>query len=214
MKHPWLAAVWAAALIPPILVAVAVARTAVNVPYWDQWQFAPLLLDAARGHLDLRELWAQHNEHRLIVPRLLMLALAFLTGWNVRWELVACVLLNLITLGLLARTLVRAVRPSFPRLGPWLVVVASLLTFSPSQWENWTSGWQCQMFLHVLFVAWIALLLVDWHGTWPRLCAILGLAALALGSFAAGLSVVAMLPLVAAFCRILATSAPESAGRA
>jgi hypothetical protein len=175
-----------------------VARTAVNVPYWDQWQLAPLLLDWMHGQLDPRDLWAQHNEHRLVFPRLAMLGLARLSGWNVRWEIAASIVANLLTLALLARALVQAVRPVHPALAPWLVLAASLLTFSPSQWENWTWGWQLQIFMNLLAIAGMAALLVDWDGRWPRLVACLVLAAVALGSFASGLVVMVLLPVAAA----------------
>ncbi len=192
------AGIWLAALVPPLLVAAEVARTAVNVPHWDQWHFAALLLDAVHGELEPQELWAQHNEHRPAFSRLAMLALARVSGWNVRWELAAAVAVNLLSLGLLARVLVSAVRPVHPSLGPWLVLAASLLTFSPSQWENWTWGWQLHLFMHLLAVAGMAALLVDWDGRWPRLVACLVLAAVALGSFASGLAVMLLLPVAVA----------------
>jgi hypothetical protein len=36
---------------------------------------------------------------------------------------------------------------------PWLVLVASILLFSLSQWENWICGWQLQIFMLVVAVA-------------------------------------------------------------
>ena len=48
-----------------------------SVPYWDQWdaEGARLLKPWLEGQLDLAQLFAPHNEHRVVFSRLLSLAL-------------------------------------------------------------------------------------------------------------------------------------------
>jgi hypothetical protein len=141
-----------AAFVPPYLVARSVARYGVDVPVWDQWQFAGLVADAAEGRVDAGAFLAQHNEHRLVVPRLAMLALATASGWDVRWELAANLVVAGLTLLLLVVLLRDTVGRRMPVAVPVLVLVASCITFSPSQWENWMWGWQLQIYL-AAFVA-------------------------------------------------------------
>ncbi|HZS38481.1 MAG TPA: hypothetical protein VFF06_16715, partial [Polyangia bacterium] len=64
------------ALVPAIALAAFVWRFGVDVPYWDQWELVPLLKGAHDGTLRAADFFALHNEHRLVVPRLIMLGLA------------------------------------------------------------------------------------------------------------------------------------------
>lgn len=168
MQLPWVRALGAlllvAALVPPVLVARDVARWSVDVPVWDQWQFADLYADVAEGRFDASALWAQHNEHRLVVPRIAMLALATASGWNVRWEIAANLVVAGLTLVLLGVLLRDTVGRRAPAAVPALLVVASCLTFSLSQWENWMWGWQLQIFLAAFCATAIAVVLSRWRG--------------------------------------------------
>ena len=141
---------WAAALVPLGCLVAVMLRYSLDMPYLDQWEFVPLLAKSFEGPITLGDLWAQHNEHRLIFPRLIMLALAHLSRWNLRWELAANVVLGtalfLALAHLLRRTAARAGRVA----NPWLVPLLSLLVFSMSQWENWLLGWQLTEFLNIL----------------------------------------------------------------
>jgi hypothetical protein len=155
-----------AALVPPYMVGRSVARYGVDVPVWDQWQFAGLVADAAEGRVDAGAFWAQHNEHRLVVPRLAMLALATASGWDVRWELAANLVVAGLTLLLLVVLLRDTVGRRMPVAVPVLVLVASCITFSPSQWENWMWGWQLQIYLAAFVAVTIAFVLSRWRGGW------------------------------------------------
>jgi hypothetical protein len=60
-----------------VLAAFAfVGRYGVEVPFWDEWEVVRMLREAAEGTLAPSELLAQHNEHRVVVPRLITLFLA------------------------------------------------------------------------------------------------------------------------------------------
>ncbi len=56
-------------LLPAMALLADIHRFAVNVPFMDDWQFVPLLERAMNGTLTFKELWAPHDEHRLLLPR-------------------------------------------------------------------------------------------------------------------------------------------------
>ncbi len=56
---------------------------ALNILYYDQWKDAVLVHHALHGTLTLPELWAQHNENRILVPNLVVVVLGFTTRLNV-----------------------------------------------------------------------------------------------------------------------------------
>lgn len=138
--------------IPFIVLIVVVIRHNVDVPFWDQWNFVPLLGKSFEGGISFNDLWALHNEHRLFFPRLIMLGLAHLSGYNISCELACSILL---AAGMFIFVLGR-VKKIFSLLGssgfPWVGPILSLVAFSLHQGENWVWGWQIQIFLNVLAV--------------------------------------------------------------
>jgi len=68
--------VWAVWLVCTAGLFAYVRHYARNIPCWDDWAMVPVIT----GHEPniLKWAWAQHNEHRLLVPRLI---LAFLFRW-------------------------------------------------------------------------------------------------------------------------------------
>lgn len=54
---------------------------AVNVPYWDEWEFTEVIAGTEPFTWDW--VWSPHNEHRLVWQKLLTYAWGRLTGWNV-----------------------------------------------------------------------------------------------------------------------------------
>lgn len=139
-------------LVPPIITALLVARWGVDVPFWDQWDLLPQLAALEAGTLTVADLWQPHNEHRLLLPRLVMLALAQLSQWDVRWEMALCLLLADALLVLLVVLVLHARTRPTSTVHPAALPLLSLLVFSPGQWENWIWGWQIQIFLSVLAV--------------------------------------------------------------
>ncbi len=142
----------ALALLPLILLIVDGIRFSVDVPFWDQWNFVPVLGKSFEAGISFPDLWALHNEHRLFFPRLVMLGFAHLSGCDISWELALDILLAAATLILV---LSRA-KKVFSLLGLrglfWIAPAISLLAFSLHQGENWVWGWQIQVFLNALAV--------------------------------------------------------------
>ena len=180
-----------ALFMPPLLnlllLTFLVFHYAIDAPDWDQWHFIPFLDRAYSHQLTLRDFWAQHNEHRLLFPRLIMLICARLSGWNIRWELAVNLLLALGIYGVYVRLIRRSAAQSGYAAFGNLIPVAGLIVFSLRQWQNWTWGWQLQIFLNVLaVVAGVAALTRAGNG-WGRVWAGIGCGIVATYSFGNGL---------------------------
>ena len=174
-----------ALLLPALLAANLVWRFGVDVPYWDQWELVAPLDHLFAGTLRSAELFAQHNEHRILFPRMVMLGLARLTRWDTRAEMwVSYLLLVAVALTLLAEHR-RAFGASWISL--WLFVPAPWIMFSLRQSENLLWGWQLQVPLAALGVV-LSMVAIERGGGRGLGLAIAG-AVLASFSFAAGLAV-------------------------
>jgi hypothetical protein len=144
-------AIVALALLPPLYVLIVIRTQTVDIPFADQWAMLPVLAHSYDGTLSFGDLWVQHNEHRLLVPRALMLVLARLSGWNTRAEMGASLALAAASFCVLVYQL-RATGKAIGWRWRWLVPVLSLTTFSLNQAESWWGGWNIQIFLSVLGV--------------------------------------------------------------
>jgi hypothetical protein len=171
--------------IVPLLAWLILFHT--GVPFGDQWELVPLMQKHAEGTLTTADLWAPHNGHRLVVPRVVLLALAHATGWQVEWELALSFLL---ATGFCAVFLAHAWL-TFRRMGctawGWCLPVCVALIFSLSQWQNWFMGWQMQIFL-CLLAAWGAFVALTLPGgRWPDFLLAMACAIIASFSFGSGL---------------------------
>ncbi|MGB8166925.1 MAG: hypothetical protein WCF18_05500, partial [Chthoniobacteraceae bacterium] len=81
--------VWAAlAALPALCVAAVIYAFGVDVPFFDAWTgMAPVFVAAHDGTLSFDTFFAQHNEHRILVPRLIFFAVGWWTHWNTRLEM-------------------------------------------------------------------------------------------------------------------------------
>jgi len=150
---------WAAALLPPLFLLGMYLLFSVDMPYLDQWEFVPFLEKSLTGTLTVQDFWAQHNEHRLVFPRVIMLALARLTHWDIRCELAVNFLLGVAIFVLLAAQMRVTARSGGLHGEHRLYPLISVLVFSLSQWQNWFLGWQLQEFLSLLAAQGVVFLL-------------------------------------------------------
>ncbi|MCX5772431.1 MAG: hypothetical protein NTZ09_19450, partial [Candidatus Hydrogenedentes bacterium] len=79
------------ALLPPAGLVLLLRLYHVDVPFLDEWEYLLILPKSYESTLTLADLFALHNEHRLLFPRLIMVALARLTHWNMIYETGAAV---------------------------------------------------------------------------------------------------------------------------
>jgi hypothetical protein len=185
----------AVAAIPPLLIVLTILQAGTTVPMEDHWDMIPLLERDVAGTLGLRDLWAQQNEHRYVVPWVFMIGLARVTRWNIQSELFLNVAFSLAAVAALVSLVVRACRGPARVLWPWLVLVVSLVTFSQVKWENWLWGMSAPAFASAL-AACLTIAALAWLGPTVRgLVVALAAAIAGVLSFANGLVLLGMVPL-------------------
>jgi hypothetical protein len=123
-----------------------VVHTASAVPVVDQWMF--LMPLARNGSYSLRDLWAQHNEHRLVIPKLFYLAdFYWFRGRNV--SLVA----SIITVQTLHAVLLMRISDASRALQPALFALLFAFLFSPVQLHNFVWAFQICFVLGAFFAS-------------------------------------------------------------
>lgn len=133
----------------------------VPVPFWDEWDTpGAQLASYYRGTLTLAELCSQHNEHRLLFPRLAWLPLAIVAGWDVRNAMVLTfcfVCLGSVGLYQLLRS-----ANGTPAARAVVFGLMNLVLFSPRQYETFLVGAQGQTFVPTFML--VLALLVNLSG--------------------------------------------------
>jgi hypothetical protein len=149
---------WLLWCAPAAWVGWRIWRDGVDVPVEDQWDGTfPLFEKASLGTLSLGDFFAQHNEHRIFFPRLIMFGLGRLTHWNVRAEMGVTWLLAWICL--LSFWRLACVTGWNLYQARWQVLGAAVLVFSPLAYENWLFGFQLSLVFPVACFAtclWVA----------------------------------------------------------
>jgi len=118
----------------------------VPVPFWDEWDTpGAQLASYYRGTLTFAELCSQHNEHRLLFPRLVWLPMAIVFGWDVRHGMV----LTFCFVCLGSAGLYQLLRSSNGTAAGRAFVfgLMNLVLFSPRQYETFLVGAQGQTFV-------------------------------------------------------------------
>ncbi len=128
--------------LPLVFLGWFVVRFSVNVPYEDQWELINnLFIPLAQHPWQWQDFVLRQNEHLLVFPSMIFAGLAFLSHWNVQWEMSVSLGLAVATAWLLARL-------SYSQgLAPWASLIAGVLVFGLGQWENWLWGFQLAWFL-------------------------------------------------------------------
>lgn len=174
------------ALIPLLLLFNSIRQFAVNVPDGDEWSHVTLIAKMRAGQLTWNDLWEQHNEHRIFFPRLLMLGLARLHGWDTTLETYASFSLAVLTWLLLQRLLVSTLPTARLLLFPPLMAAMSLLIFSLQQGRSLLWGFQVVWFVNNFFVILAISALTFWRGQWRGIILAALAAVVATYSLAAG----------------------------
>ena len=174
------------AAFPFLILIWMVARYSIDVPYLDQWDFVPLIEKMYQGQLTFHDLWMQFNEHRILFPKLIMLGLARLTHWNIRYESATSVVLALGVFLVLAWQIRASARVFGERQLRWALPACSLVAFSASQYENFLWGWQVGLLLGLLASLGAIVLLANGPFGWGKFAGAVALGIVATYSFANG----------------------------
>jgi len=135
-------------LLPPTLGYLYVRLFGVNVVYGDEWRIASLFDKLASDELKLAHLWTQLNEHRIFIPKVVILSLGNLTKWNTVAEMYVTQTLFLVTLFVLFVAFDGSIRSRYQLL---LFAPVSFLVFSLRQTENMLMGLLMQFALVLAF---------------------------------------------------------------
>jgi len=135
-------------VMPAFLIGCLILDNSINVPHWDQWSITKTIIKSTTGDLSFSDLIAQHNESRKVFPRLIYIALAHLTKYDVRYEmLVSFLLACLMSLNLyqLSKATVKGDRTQMLVLG----LVTNFLIFNPIQYRAWLLGLSSVFFIPI-----------------------------------------------------------------
>jgi len=174
------------AFAPALVTGLLVAHHAENVPVWDDFDRVPLLESFAEGRLSFRDLYAPHIDHRIVVPRLFILANAKLSGGNLVWENALVFAIVLGTALALAALLRRSV-PMTPATAFAALLGVNALVLSPLQWENFLWAIQTAFVLPMACLATALLVLEARLPTRARFALALAAAVVGTHSFSHGL---------------------------
>ena len=132
----------AVGIVTTIVTVCIVWRLHVPLPYWDEWSTIIDFDKVASGTYSLDDLAGQHNEHRLLFPRLFFFADEALFGLSGVLNTTVSLLLQLANAAILIHAMTRLVaRPAHRALLAGFVL---LLLFTLAQEQNFTNGFQLQ----------------------------------------------------------------------
>jgi hypothetical protein len=138
------------AVLAPVLILILIVKNGVNVPFGDEWaipgQF--LILDKHT----FADCFAQNNESRSLIPKVIFLAVSKVAGWQPKHFMVLGWLMVLGIFALIYQVCYRRVARGRDQdmTGLLCLALSSALLFSPAAFENWLWGLQWVIFLPLL----------------------------------------------------------------
>lgn len=159
------------ALLPATVPVGLILRFGTDFPFWDEWDpdIAGIHVKAHQHQLTFADLAAQHNEHRILIPRIAYLVVGRITSNN----MIAMMLCGWFAACLTAAGILRLLLRTFPGtpLGiacAWLLCNA--IVFTPQQWQSWLWGMGLGNLLPAMFVVWAIVLAIEPVRAWVKLC--------------------------------------------
>ena len=134
-------------LIPLALLMGFVANFSVNFPVHDQWRLVSLFEKVAVGNGTFGDFWALHSNHRIVFPKLIITILAFISNWNINYEICLSICFSTITFAAMYKLSSSQVKNRENSLFHLANILTCLLVFSLVQHENWLWGFQLAWFL-------------------------------------------------------------------
>lgn len=174
------------AVLPMMVIAAIINHYGVNVPYGDEWKFFSFFEKWDSNRLTFADFYSAHNGHRIVIPRLIYLAVIQLTHGNLRTEMFFSLFLCILTSAGIYLLLRRTVNGSTTKhLALWALM--NLFLFSPIQAENWLWGFQLQVFLSNLCIVGAIVCITSEAGILVRFATALAFALAGTFSFGNGL---------------------------
>lgn len=134
-------------IFPVLLLLWFLANFSLNVPYWDQWRLTPIFEKVAEGNATFFDFFTVHGHHRILIPKLIITALAFATKWNTQAEIICSVIFVIITFFAVCKI----AQINFHNQNQNILNIANILSclflFSLVQHQNWLWGFTLFWFL-------------------------------------------------------------------
>jgi hypothetical protein len=142
--------IWIVALVPMLHLTWLVRHYAVEVPTLDDWEMAPLIVDAHTGQLKWADIFAQQQEARTVLPKLIFVLSAAAGHWDVRNQ----IMLSVVCCWLTAAGIFILLRRSGLGLAAIAICfwLAALTIFSTAQYELWIFASGFPSFFPALFL--------------------------------------------------------------
>ncbi|NEP77882.1 MAG: YfhO family protein [Okeania sp. SIO3B3] len=134
-------------IFPVLLLLWFLANFSVNIPYWDQWRLTPIFERVAEGNATFFDFFTVHGHHRILIPKLIITALAFATKWNTQAEIICSVIFVIITFFAICKIAEIQFQNKNKNILHIANILVSLLLFSLVQHQNWLWGFTLFWFL-------------------------------------------------------------------
>ncbi|ARV61775.1 hypothetical protein BZZ01_26940 [Nostocales cyanobacterium HT-58-2] len=146
--------VWSVWLVMMLVALACVTRYGQNIPLAEDW----LLVAPVTGNEPdlLSWLWAQNNEHRVPLPRLMLLALLKVTGGDFRVGMV----FNAVTLGVVAIAMMQVARKLRGRTD-FADAFFPVALLHLGNWENLVWSWQLSFVFPTALICGVLLAIVS-----------------------------------------------------
>src|ERR1019366_7482799 len=128
----------------------------VNVPREDQWSDISLIGRSYSGNLGFTNLWAAHNDHRILFPNLLAVFLGRTTHLNLFVEMYLSAIFLFVAIGLL----IAPHRRRSPSRHWICYCPVAIVMLSFAQYQNTLWGFQIAWYMVIVALA-VVLLLLD-----------------------------------------------------
>ena len=135
------------------------AYYAVDIPRADEWVIVPLIEKFYSGTLKFADFFAQHNEHRIVTGKVIMLLNAVLTNWNMYIEMAINVVFAMGT-SIVIYYSVEKITGIEQKKKNILYFASAWIIFSFTQQECYLWGFMMQLFMSVFFNVLAVFLLV------------------------------------------------------
>lgn len=134
-------------LIPLALLMGFVASFSVNFPVHDQWRLVSIFDKVAVGNATFEDFWALHSNHRIVFPKIIITILAFISNWNINYEICLSICFSIVTFAAMYKLSSSQAKNQGDNLFNLANILTCLLVFSLVQHENWLWGFQLAWFL-------------------------------------------------------------------
>jgi hypothetical protein len=128
-----------------------VDRSIANIPFNDAWdaEASDLFVPCLHGHLAASAFFAAHNEHRIVLTRLVSLGLFKANNnlWDPRIE----ILFNTVWVALMAVVMAGLLAHGLPAHAGKMYIATALVWLPPYGWENALFGFQSQFYFMIFF---------------------------------------------------------------